>query len=306
MAIDRYQTGRLMTAVKVNLTYKNILDSWGSWYKEPMQEVDAGIGLNIIFECVNRASYACGPRGIVKYKSQDGSEFTIEFDCPTSSPNICNVSVSAGSPWTITGDVPAHGVDIDYTCKIFQKAYNAVIDVPVSVIDILNAPKCNMIPESKIVEYADGREKVCLKDVFEIKDLPPEAKLWCAGNPLFLTDQGKAALSRRFVQEIVSEYQTDSFNVQRLIDDALIFNDNVARGEFSQSKRESVCGALADKRRENISEAESEILSMIYSLLTPNLSEGWSLLQHLYVKRYVAEGLSERQKTMLAFIEKNL
>lgn len=124
MAINYYQNGRLKTAVAVNLVDCAITDDWGSWSIQPSETVKVNTQLERIFQTVNRQSYMCGPEGRVRYEAADGSVFTICFDCPTSAPNKCNVSVGEGSPWKITGHVPSSGIDdINYDCTITQKSY---------------------------------------------------------------------------------------------------------------------------------------------------------------------------------------
>ena len=307
MATKYYQNGRLQTAVAVSLVKSEIKDSWGSWSISPSETVKANTRLDRIFQTVNRQSYMCGPKGQVCYEAADGSLFTIDFDCPTSAPNICNVSVGQASPWKIVGSVPPDGIDdINYDCTITQKKYDEIIDVPVLVKDIIDAPKCDMLSAEEILGLASERDRVRLQDVFMIGSLPAEAKLWCARSPLFLTAQGKAALSRSFVQKIIGEQHEKATARSSLLEAALIWNDNMAQGEYSASKIESLHADFAKELAGNSKSRGNELLCMVQSLLNPDFQAGWTSVVNLYVKRNMTEGLRERQQKVIDFIQRNL
>ena len=306
MATNYYQNGRLQTAVTVNLVDSAITDDWGSWSIHPSETVKANTQLERIFQTVNRQSYMCGPEGRVRYEAADGSVFTICFDCPTSAPNKCNVSVGEGSPWKITGHVPSSGIDdINYDCTITQKHYQEIIDVPVFVKDIIDAPKCGLVSEEEILGLASGRDRVRLRDVFIIESLPLEAKLWCARSPLFLTAQGKAALSRAFVQEIMGEQRENPAAGGPLLEAALLCNDRMAQGEYSASKIESLHADFTKELAGSGRSRGNELLCMVQSLLNPDFQAGWTSIVNLYVKRNMTEGLRERQQKVIDFIQRS-
>ena len=222
MAIDYIQIGNMKTVVKLNLAGAKLDTSGGNW-KSTTVETVAGDGKgHDIFKCVNLKSYVCGSEGTVTYESSNGSVFTLHFDCPSSSANVCDAEVSDHSPFKISASVPAHGFNITYSWVILQREYNKILDLPVSSADFIAEPKCDLVPSDKIKEYIDGREKLTLKDVFAIKELPDRAKIWCATHPLFLNDQSKAVLTRELAKR-AAEKINGVHDVGGLLEEALAY-----------------------------------------------------------------------------------
>ncbi len=307
MAIDYKQYGRMKTSVVINLASAKLLDSYGSWETYPSEKVEVNSDSVTIFSCVNKGSLMCGPKGEVVYEAADGSRFTIAFDCPTSSPNVCNVSVSDASPWQIKGTVPPSGIDgIYYSCTITQKDYNAVIDVPVSSVAIINEPKCNLVSMVNILKHINDREYVKLKDVFAVDELPLEAKLWCAKSNLFLTPQSKSSLLRSYAKELFEELLVDDEKSKMLLDEAINFNIDLSQGEISEKKKELLQDKLNSCNDIAYESNNVKLLDIIHILLEIDLSYAWSRLVSMHTERSNKTEFKKRQENLISFIGERL
>lgn len=307
MAIDYVQYGSMETVVTINLKSAELLDGNGSWKSYPVEKVNVNASAETIFACINKGSLMCGPKGKVQYETADGSVFTINFDCPTSSPNVCNVEVSEASPWKIKGTVPKSGINnIYYSCIITQKDYNAVIDVPVSSVDIINEPKCNLVPVETILKCINGREYLKLKDIFAIDELPLEAKLWCAKSNLFLTPQSKSSLLRSYAKELFSQQLIDDEKSKLLLSEVINFNIDLSQGEISEKKKDllkdnlNACNDIAYERN-NV-----KLIDIMHILLETDLSYAWSWLVSIHTERQNKTEFKMRQENLVSFIGERL
>lgn len=309
MAIDYYQTGKIKTVVKLNLTEMTLNTTGGHWKSTPLETVSGDSKEHDIFKCINKDSNISGPEGTVAYESSDGSRFTLHFDCPWNASNVCNAKVSENSPYKISGNVPPSGADITYSWTITQKNFNQFLDPPVLSQDLISAPKCNLVPFDKILTYINGREFICLKDVFAIKELPHKAKIWCAKHPLFLTPQTKAILTRTLVEKNAAA-AVDAYGISDLTEAALMLNRNISQGELSQNKRENLHYQFQEVIPVTLSartaKLDDMLLCVIQALLNEDLAVGWAAAADAFLNEVNPNGMEERAEKLIRMIEERL
>jgi hypothetical protein len=307
MAVDYFQSGQIKTVVTVNLTGQRLNTSGGSWDVRPSAVVWSNASYVQAFKTVNVGSSICGPEGMVQYEAADGSVFTMEFDCPVSSKNVCNGTVSGGSPYKIESDVPRTGADIEYKWNISQKSYLDFVDAPIFSVDLIRSEKCDLVPTERVLKFIDNRTCLYLKDVFAIDELPAQAKIWCAVHDLFLTPQSKAILLRDLAQKAAGEFTSNFRNFSGVFDDALSYNLKVSAGTLSDIERERLRGALnaCDTAADGV-HRDTELLTVKEALLNHNLSEGWKTAVNAYISVERKEGAKERRDAVITLIKERL
>lgn len=309
MAIDYFQTGNLSTVTRLNLVGTELSTTGGSWKSTPVETVSGDGETKEIFKCVNKDSNISGPEGTVTYESADGSIFKLHFDCPWNHANVCDATVSEHSPFKISASVPAHGADITYSWTITQKSYDQVLDLPVSSAEFIAAPKCDLVPFHKILEYIDGRETICLKDVFAVKELPVRAKIWCATHSLFLTSQSKAVFTRELAKRAADQIN-GVHEIDGLVEEALAYNEKLSQEDICRSQG----AALADRMQSLIVPAmsadsmmqENVLLCVIQALTNEDLSAGFKAAVAAYVNDRNQNGLEDRTAEVAAIIGEKL
>lgn len=264
--------------------------------------------IKVFFQCINAGSLICGPKGHLEYEASDGSLFKLDFDCPIAKANYCGASVSENSPFQIKGDVAERGADITYVWLITQKHHNEFVDMPVSTIDLLNAEKCNLLSLEQILKYIDNREYVRLKDVFEIKDMPVDAKLWCIKNNLFLTAQTKAIITRALADKIKDKFAAN--DATGLYDRAYEYNLSISQNVYGLPQGQELHSEVRNYLRNNINDTDgiSEDISMaiIDALCNENLSKGCSNAIDLYTMSKEKNVTIQRKQEIISIVEKLL
>lgn len=309
MAIDYFQTGNMNTVTKLNLTGTKLSTTGGSWKSKPVDTVQGDGQRHDIFKCVNEASNISGPEGTVTYESADGSVFTLHFDCPWNHSNVCDATVSEHSPFKISAGVPAHGADITYSWTITQKDFKQLLDLPVSSVDFIAAPKCDLVPFRKILEYIDGRETICLKDVFAVEELPNKAKIWCATHSLFLTSQSKAILTRELAKRVANKIN-GVHRIDGLVEEALAYNEKLSQGDICRGQGDELTARMQSLIVPALSaepmKQENVLLCVIQALVIEDLSAGFKAAVAAYVNNANQNGLEDRTAEVAAIIGEKL
>lgn len=311
MAIDYIQKGKIKTVISLVLRGYNLDDSYGSFKTIPADSISKNSDFVMFFETINDASNLCGPKGHVVYRDAGEREFTMRFDCPTSDNNVCTAEMTAGdSSYTITGEVPKSGHDIDYKWTIKQAKFNEFIDAPIFSKDLLNAPQCGLISKEKMLKYIDGRSCLYLKNVFEVRYLPTEAIIWCSVHDLFLTPQSKAILTRDLAQKAMRELSPSVRNRIILFDHLLTYHENISKGDIISSERERLLEKYSKSSEAvnsgQVCERDFELLDVIKTLMEDNLEDGWRTAVNTYVRRDKKDGVEERRKAVIELIEDRL
>lgn len=304
---DHIITGKLSTVV--SLTYTDCHLDHGKWKTQPSGVISQGTDQQL-FVGQNRDASVQPACGWCKYTANDGSVFTFHFEDNKSDDNYCWTTIeNLSGPWSVdTPDYPKGGKTFTVTYKILQKA-NTFADVPVSPEEILNASKCDSYSIQQIKEFMKGYNQIHLKDVFEKTDLPVNAKMWCATNPIFLSPGSKSILLSDLAALIETELSKDVQNVLPILEKAVIHNGKIATNMHSNAD----AGDIRSQLEEQYTAAQNsnfvrdgELIDTLCQYLNQDISEGWKAAVSCYFGRAEGEELEKRRQNIIHLIEKRL
>lgn len=311
MSIDHIITGKLNSVVA--LTYVDCGLSHGKWKTQPSGVVAAST-LTQIFEGWNRGSTVQPACGWCRFIAADGTKFTFHFEDNISDDNYC---------WTtmedVSGPYKVKTPDYPKTSKTFTVTYyiesrtSSFFDAPVFSSDILTADKCDLYADEKLQEFIGQRDCIYLRDVFAISEMHPDAKIWCATSPLFLTPLSKSILTRDLVLAIEKEVSTEMNSFLPILEKMTAFNENLSneniqeniQGSYSQELKQAVEQKYIEAKSKNLIR-DCELIDATFSLLNSDLSEGWSAAVSSYLGRAENLSLARRRKTIVNIIEGRL
>ncbi|MDR2553042.1 MAG: hypothetical protein LBD31_07765 [Treponema sp.] len=300
-------TGRLSTVVAVK--YRDQHVEYGKWTKAPIATCPIGTATEI-FKAENRDGAAEPPEAWVKYSAADGTLFKFYFDDPETKANYCYSTIEKESgPWAVPEpDYPKDGKTWKVTFKITHANSAAFLDAPIFPEDLLAAPKCDLYTESQIRGFIGDRTCLYLRDVLEVKNLKPFAKVWCVRHPIFLTAASKALLLRDLVQLAVKEMSSGNL-LASVLDKALEVNNNPQAPIQEESDISKLKGQMYDKYAEAEKAGgrrDCELIDSVVSLLNPSYEDGWANAVSSYIGSSSGDELDRRLTNIIRLVEKRL
>jgi hypothetical protein len=277
-------TGKLSTVVAVK--YTNGDTTQGKWIDRPVSS--APIGVSQLFVAGNRDGNVAAAFGWASYISADGTVFTFNFEDPQYDDNNCWSSMNpVNGPYQLPiPQFPTSGKTWIVTYFIAQSSQQPFFDAPVFPEDVLNASKCNLFPEKKVLKLIGDRKCLYLKDAFEEADLDPIYKIWCATHKLFLTPTSKALLSRDLAQLAIRELSPESVRFTNLINDALQANRDFAQGKIGTASLDCLREVLRETENglKLVSIDDARIFGLISELVNSDQHAGWSNAVSVYLQ----------------------
>jgi hypothetical protein len=297
-------TGLLSTVVAV--TYTNCQVSQGKWLTKPGGS--APVGSSQLFVAGNRDSNAAAAFGWASYISADGTVFTFNFEDPQNDDNNCWSSMNpVNGPYQLPPpQYPNSGKTWTVTYSIAQSSKQPFFDAPVFPEHLLNASKCDLFPEKKILKLIGDKKCLYLKDAFEENELDPVYKIWCATHKLFLTPSSKALLSRDLVQLAIRELSPESGRFNNLINDVLQANRDFAQGTVGITSLERLKDVLTETENalKPASINDARIFCLVGELANTDQHAGWSNAVSVYLQSPNKVTMNKRIEAVRELIEK--
>jgi hypothetical protein len=306
MSTTYKQTGELKTPVALTNTGAHL--NHGNWLTYPIGSVPVSTGYTQVFVGDNEGSSTICSDGYVTYQAADGTYFVLRYNCTMSGKNDISMDIqNLSGPWTHGSVSATGGFDSTYSWEIVQKA--TFVDAPVFAEALLAAPKCSLVPRSKIWEYIDGRSCIYLRDCFAVEELPLRAKLWCAVNALFLTPMSKSVLLRDLAQLAVGELSAETRASLTEFDKFMAVNERLSKGDLLKTESDSlgiVLDGICGKSETDGNLRDRELIGIVRSLLNQDLCKGWKNAVSSYISYATGDELGKRQNSLIGLIGKRL
>jgi len=277
----------------VALTYSDSGLSHGKWKTQPGGTV--ATGTHQIFQAENRSGSTVPPEGWAKYVAADGTEFTFKFKDPVSEQNQCSSSMTnIHGPWTLpTPSYPTGGKTWTVTYYISSSA--TFYDAPVMAEHIVGAHKCEDYSEARVRGFLGEHMAVKLAQVLGA-NIPPQAKLWCATHPMFLTPSSKALLTRDLAQFAAHRLSDGSAFSASVLDQALMASHDHQQGLLGAAALLSVRRVIEERATtiRNANPRDAELVGLFAALAENNAVNGWTHAVSTYIGD--AEGSLEDER----------